>query len=55
MAKRFCRKDERSILCPRDSHGRKNISTVPNSGIDCGSRIQGSKRLVAKCDLSELN
>jgi len=55
MAKRFSGKDERPILCPRDSHGRKNISTVPNSVIEYGPRIQGSKRLAAKYDLSELN
>src|SRR6266699_162285 len=52
-AKRFCRKDERSILSRRDSHRRKNISTVPNSGIDYGSGIQGSERLPAKYESSK--
>jgi len=53
MAKRFSGKDERPILCPRDSRGRKNISTVPNSVIEYGLRIQGSKRLPAKYDSSK--
>ncbi len=52
MAKRFGGKDGRSILCPKDSHGRNNISTVPNSVIEYGQRIQGSKRLPPKYDSS---
>jgi len=53
MAKRFSGKDERPILCPRDSRGKKNINTVPNSVIEYGPRIQGSKRLPAKYDSSK--
>ena len=53
MAKRFSGKDERPILCPRDSRGRKNINTVPNSVIEYGPRIQGSKRLPAKYESSK--
>src|SRR5437667_7544805 len=53
MAKRFSGKDERPILCPRDSRGKKKINTVPNSVIEYGPRIQGSKRLPAKYDSSK--
>ena len=53
MAQRFSGKDERPILCPRDSRGRKNINIVLNSVIEYGPRIQGSKRLPAKYDSSK--
>ena len=53
MKKRFIGRDVLSILCPRDSRGRKNINTVPNSVIEYGPRIQGSKRLPAKYESSK--
>jgi len=55
MRRRFTGKDKRSILCPRDSRCRKNISTVPNSGIDYGPGIQASKRPPAKCEMRWLS
>src|SRR6267143_3853017 len=42
MERRFIGRDVRSILCPRDSRGRNNTSTVPNGEIEYG--IQGSNK-----------
>jgi hypothetical protein len=42
MARRFGGKDERGILCPRDSRRRHNITTVSNGEVEDG--IQGSNR-----------
>ncbi len=53
MVRRFSGKDERGILCPKDSHGRKDISTVTNSAIEYEPGTQGSKRLTAEYDSSD--